>query len=106
MVWAASLAGQGYGLSSSLESECEFGEDVEGGYVLVGCAMQLKPDYVMTAGDIVYADNAIMKSQEISEENGGKCTPYGPSTLAEVQSDAKAQCTVESKKMVDLSVEI
>lgn len=58
-VWAADLAGQGYGRNPNFEITTVDGKTVKGGYVVFDTMESLKPDLTLFQGDMIYEDNAI-----------------------------------------------
>ena len=63
-VWAADLAGQGYGRNPDFEVTTVDGNTVQGGYIVFDTMEQLKPDFALFQGDMIYADNSIPPSKE------------------------------------------
>jgi alkaline phosphatase D len=70
-VWAADLAGQGWGHNPDLSIVDIWGETITGGYVIFDVMRKLDPDFAVFAGDIIYADNPIPPTKEIPLEVGG-----------------------------------
>ncbi|MGD8588651.1 MAG: alkaline phosphatase D family protein [Chromatiales bacterium] len=70
-VWAADLAGQGWGRNPDLSIVDTWGETLTGGYVIFDVMRKLEPDFAVFAGDIIYADNPIPPVKEIPLEVGG-----------------------------------
>jgi alkaline phosphatase D len=70
-VWAADLAGQGWGRNPDLVITTEDGETLEGGYPVFEVMRRLRPDFALFAGDIIYADNPVPPTKEIPQALGG-----------------------------------
>ncbi len=70
-VWAADLAGQGWGRNPELAITDVYGNTIQGGYVIFDVMRRLEPDFAVFAGDIIYADNPIPATKEIPPEVGG-----------------------------------
>lgn len=70
-VWAADLAGQGWGRNPDLSIVNQDGETVTGGYVVFDTMLKTDPDFAVFQGDMIYADNNIPSVKEIPEEVGG-----------------------------------
>ena len=70
-VWAADMAGQGWGRNPNLKITAFDGEEIQGGYVVFDVMRKLQPDFAVFSGDMIYADNAISSTQEIPEIVGG-----------------------------------
>ncbi len=70
-VWAADLAGQGWGRNPELKITAFDGEVIQGGYVIFEVMRKLKPDFALFSGDMIYADNAIPPTKAIPEAVGG-----------------------------------
>jgi len=58
-VWAADLAGQGYGRNPNFSVTNANGETVTGGYIVFDTMEALSPDFALFQGDLIYADGAI-----------------------------------------------
>jgi alkaline phosphatase D len=71
-VWAADLAGQGWGRNPDFEIVTTAGKVVSGGYVVFDTMEDLAPDFAIFQGDMIYADNAIPPILEIP--TGGNWT--------------------------------
>lgn len=63
-VWAADLAGQGYGRNPDFELTNASGEQVKGGYIVFDTMEALEPDFALFQGDMIYADGPIPKVKE------------------------------------------
>ncbi len=70
-VWAADMAGQGWGRNPNLKITAFDGEEIQGGYVIFDVMRKLQPDFAVFSGDMIYADNAIPPSKAIPESVGG-----------------------------------
>lgn len=70
-VWAADLAGQGWGRNPDLSIVDSWGETIAGGYVIFDVMRKFEPDFAVFAGDTIYADNPIPPTKEIPVEVGG-----------------------------------
>jgi alkaline phosphatase D len=70
-VWAADLAGQGWGRNPELSITDAEGETIEGGYVVFEVMRKLDPDFALFAGDVIYADNPIPAEKALPAELGG-----------------------------------
>ena len=70
-VWAADLAGQGWGRNPNLTITAFDGEVIQGGYVIFEVMRKLSPDFAVFCGDMIYADNPIPPTQPIPESVGG-----------------------------------
>ncbi len=69
-VWAADLAGQGWGRNPELALDTADGR-VEGGYAIFEVMRRLQPDFAIFQGDMIYADNAAPPTRDIPAEVGG-----------------------------------
>merc|ERR1719361_2321709 len=63
-VWAADLAGQGYGRNPEYELVVADGSTVKGGYIVFDTMEKLSPDFALFQGDMIYADNSIPPSKD------------------------------------------
>ncbi|MCG8366014.1 MAG: alkaline phosphatase D family protein [Pseudanabaenales cyanobacterium] len=70
-VWAADMAGQGWGRNPELKITAFDGEVIQGGYVVFDVMRKFSPDFAVFCGDMIYADNPISPTQEIPSEVGG-----------------------------------
>ncbi|NET04607.1 MAG: hypothetical protein F6K16_07695 [Symploca sp. SIO2B6] len=70
-VWAADMAGQGWGRNPNLQITAFDGEEIQGGFVIFDVMRKLEPDFAVFCGDMIYADNAIPPTKEIPEIVGG-----------------------------------
>ncbi len=70
-VWAADMAGQGWGRNPNLKIKAFDGEEIQGGYVVFDVMRKLKPDFAIFSGDMIYADNAIPPTKPIPPIVGG-----------------------------------
>jgi len=70
-VWAADMAGQGWGRNPNLKITAYDGEEIQGGYVIFDVMRKLQPDFAVFCGDMIYADNPIPPTQPIPERVGG-----------------------------------
>lgn len=70
-VWAADMAGQGWGRNPDLKITAFDGEEIQGGYVIFDVMRKLKPDFALFSGDMIYADNPIPPTKPIPEIVGG-----------------------------------
>lgn len=66
-VWAADMAGQGWGRNPNLKIKAFDGEEIQGGYVVFDVMRKLKPDFAIFSGDMIYADNAIPPTKPIPQ---------------------------------------
>jgi alkaline phosphatase D len=71
LVWAADLAGQGWGRNPNLNVTTINGTFIQGGYLAFAVMEALKPDYGLFQGDMIYADNAILPNRTIPAQVGG-----------------------------------
>lgn len=78
-VWAADLAGQGWGRNPEFEITNADGRIVKGGYVVFDTMEKLEPHFALFQGDMIYADNSIPPTKEIPEEVGGGTWINNPS---------------------------
>jgi alkaline phosphatase D len=78
-VWAADLAGQGWGRNPDLSITTVDGQTITGGYVIFDVIAATQPDFAIFQGDMIYADNAIPPSKEIPAEVGGGNWTNNPS---------------------------
>ncbi len=94
-VWAADLAGQGWGRSPDVNITTVGGKLVKGGYVVFEVMGDLKPDFALFQGDMIYADNAIPPNKTIPASVGGGLYINNPSkdyvavTLAQFRGNWK-----------------
>lgn len=70
-VWAADMAGQGWGRNPNLTITAFDGSKIEGGYVIFDVMRKLEPDFALFSGDMIYADNRIPPTKPIPESVGG-----------------------------------
>jgi alkaline phosphatase D len=70
-VWAADMAGQGWGRNPNLKITASDGEEIKGGYVIFDVMRKLRPDFALFSGDMIYADNAIPPTKAIPASAGG-----------------------------------
>ena len=70
-VWAADLAGQGWGRNPDLSVTTPGGDVIQGGYVVFKVMEDLEPDFALFQGDMIYADNAIPATKDIPTDVGG-----------------------------------
>jgi alkaline phosphatase D len=70
-VWAADLAGQGWGRNPNLNITTVGGKLVKGGYLVFEVMSDLNPDFALFQGDLIYADNRIPPNQTIPASVGG-----------------------------------
>jgi alkaline phosphatase D len=70
-VWAADMAGQGWGRNPNLTIQAFDGEKIQGGYVIFEVMRKFKPDFAIFCGDMIYADNAAPPTKAIPESVGG-----------------------------------
>jgi alkaline phosphatase D len=70
-VWAADMAGQGWGRNPNLKIQAFDGEEIQGGYVIFDVMRKLEPDFALFSGDMIYADNAIPPTKAIPGSVGG-----------------------------------
>lgn len=70
-VWAADMAGQGWGRNPNLKITAFDGEVIQGGYVIFDVMRKLQPDFAVFSGDMIYADNPIPPTKPIPEIVGG-----------------------------------
>lgn len=70
-VWAADMAGQGWGRNPNLKITAFDGEEIQGGYVIFDVMRKLQPDFAIFSGDMIYADNPAPPTKEIPESVGG-----------------------------------
>ncbi len=70
-VWAADMAGQGWGRNPNLTITASDGEEIKGGYVIFDVMRKLRPDFALFSGDMIYADNAIPPTKAIPASVGG-----------------------------------
>jgi alkaline phosphatase D len=78
-VWAADLAGQGWGRNPNLSITTVGGKNVTGGYLVFEVMSDLNPDFAVFQGDMIYADNAIRPNQTIPASVGGGLYINNPS---------------------------
>jgi alkaline phosphatase D len=76
-VWAADLAGQGWGRNPNFEITTVDGKTVSGGYVVFDMMESLEPEFALFQGDMIYADNAI--PPELTNPLGGANWTNNPS---------------------------
>ncbi len=53
-VWAADMAGQGWGRNPNLKITASDGEEISGGYVIFDVMRKLRPDFALFSGDMIY----------------------------------------------------
>eukprot|EP00485_Elphidium_margaritaceum_P023460 CAMPEP_0202711300 /NCGR_PEP_ID=MMETSP1385-20130828/23131_1 /ASSEMBLY_ACC=CAM_ASM_000861 /TAXON_ID=933848 /ORGANISM="Elphidium margaritaceum" /LENGTH=547 /DNA_ID=CAMNT_0049371009 /DNA_START=1177 /DNA_END=2820 /DNA_ORIENTATION=+ len=70
-VWAADLAGQGYGRNPYFELTTVAGKTVQGGYIVFDTMEALEPDFALFQGDMIYADDAIPAMKPYTNGSGG-----------------------------------
>jgi alkaline phosphatase D len=70
-VWAADMAGQGWGRNPNLQITGVDGEVIQGGYVIFDVMRKLKPDFAIFCGDMIYADNPMPPTKDIPAIVGG-----------------------------------
>lgn len=70
-VWAADLAGQGWGRNPDLNITTVGGKLVKGGYLVFEVMKDLNPNFALFQGDMIYADNAIFPNVSIPAQVGG-----------------------------------
>ena len=70
-VWAADMAGQGWGRNPDLKITAFDGEVIQGGYVIFDVMRKFRPDFAVFCGDMIYADNPIPPTKEIPAAVGG-----------------------------------
>jgi phosphodiesterase/alkaline phosphatase D-like protein len=70
-VWAADLAGQGWGRWPGLRVRNINNTDIVGGYPVFQTMQSFNPDFALFQGDMIYADNACPESLVMPEEVGG-----------------------------------
>ncbi len=70
-VWAADMAGQGWGRNPNLKITASDGEEISGGYVIFDVMRKLRPDFALFSGDMIYADGAIPPTKAIPANVGG-----------------------------------
>jgi alkaline phosphatase D len=58
-VWAADLAGQGWGRSPDLSITTADGETITGGYVIFEIMRRMNPDFALFQGDMIYAGESL-----------------------------------------------
>lgn len=58
-VWAADLAGQGWGRNPDFQLTNVDGDVVKGGYIVFDTMEALEPEFALFQGDLIYADGAI-----------------------------------------------
>lgn len=94
-VWAADLAGQGWGRNPDLNITTVGGKLVKGGYLVFEVMGDLKPDFALFQGDMIYADGAIPPNKTIPASVGGGLYINNPSkdyvavTLAQFRGNWK-----------------
>lgn len=71
-VWAADLAGQGYGRNPDFALTHADGTSMKGGYIVFETMKKLSPDFALFQGDMIYADNAISPSKDYTNGRGGE----------------------------------
>lgn len=70
-VWAADMAGQGWGRNPDLQITAFDGEVIKGGYVIFDVMRKLEPDFAVFCGDMIYADGPIPPTKAIPDVVGG-----------------------------------
>lgn len=70
-VWAADMAGQGWGRNPNLKITAFDGEVIQGGYVVFDVMRKLQPDFAIFSGDMIYADGPAPPTAPIPEIVGG-----------------------------------
>lgn len=78
-VWAADLAGQGWGRWPGLTVKTVSNTTIVGGYPVFEAMKSLNPDFALFQGDMIYADNAINEMALMPEEVGGAIWYNNPS---------------------------
>jgi alkaline phosphatase D len=78
-VWAADLAGQGWGRNPDLSITTVDGDVIKGGYVVFDVMRATNPDFALFQGDMIYADGPLPASKTIPEEVGGGTWINNPS---------------------------
>jgi alkaline phosphatase D len=78
-VWAADLAGQGWGRNPEFEITTVGGATVQGGYCVFDTMSSLEPDFALFQGDMIYADGAIPSVKAIPDAMGGGNWTNNPS---------------------------
>ena len=78
-VWAADLAGQGWGRWPGLTVKNIDNVDIVGGYPIFQTMQSLNPDFALFQGDMIYADNACPEYVVMPEEVGGRVWYNNPS---------------------------
>lgn len=70
-IWAADLAGQGWGQNPAVQITDHDGDTITGGYVIFEVMKKLEPDFAVFQGDMIYADNRIPPTKTIPAKLGG-----------------------------------
>jgi alkaline phosphatase D len=70
-VWAADLAGQGWGRNPDINVTTVNGTVIRGGYLVFQVMQSLNPDFAFFQGDMIYADNPILPNRTIPAQVGG-----------------------------------
>lgn len=78
-VWAADLAGQGWGRWPGLTVKDINNVDIVGGYPIFQTMQSFNPDFALFQGDMIYADNACPEYVVTPDEVGGKVWYNNPS---------------------------
>jgi len=78
-VWAADLAGQGWGRNPDFEVTTPSGKTIKGGYVVFETMESLNPQFALFQGDMIYADNNIPAIKAIPDAIGGGNWTNNPS---------------------------
>jgi alkaline phosphatase D len=78
-VWAADLAGQGWGRNPNLNITTVGGKFIKGGYLVFEVMKDLNPDYALFQGDLIYADGPIFPNVSLPAAYGGGLFINNPS---------------------------
>jgi alkaline phosphatase D len=78
-VWAADLAGQGWGRNPDLNVTTVGNKFIKGGYLVFEVMKDLNPDFALFQGDLIYADGRINPNQTIPAALGGGLFINNPS---------------------------
>jgi alkaline phosphatase D len=78
-VWAADLAGQGWGRWPGLTVKDINNVDIVGGYPIFQTMQSVNPDFAVFQGDMIYADNPCPEYVVMPEEVGGSVWYNNPS---------------------------
>ena len=94
-VWAADLAGQGWGRNPDLTLTLTNGTVIKGGYLVFQMMQSLNPDFAFFQGDMIYADNVILPNKTIPAQVGGgffnnnPTKPFVATTLEQFRANWK-----------------